>query len=200
MFAHRRHQDPTLFGRFPVTSVARTVRTVEPNAVARSVDGVTLTFDEFWAAQRDRIARALAMSIGDADLAADAVDEAMARAYQRWSTVGALDHPAGWVYRVAMNWTRSFHRRHRRTPPSWLMSDGADHDEPTLDPTITRALHELPTAQREVVVCRLLLGWSEARTAAALDTRPGTVKSRLSRAGDALAERLDHLDPKETLR
>lgn len=173
---------------------------MEPNTRARSVDGVTPTFDEFWAAQRDRIARALAVSIGDADLAADAVDEAMARAYQRWSTVGALDHPAGWVYRVALNWTRSFHRRRRRTPPAWLAGDGVGHDEDTMDPAVLRAVHDLPDAQRDVVVCRLLLGWSEARTAEALDTRPGTVKSRLSRAVDTLATRLNHLDPKETLR
>ncbi len=158
------------------------------------------TFDEFWAMQRDPIARGLAMSIGDADLAADAVDEAMARAYQRWSTVSTLEHPAGWVYRVALNWTRSFHRRRRRTPPPWFASNGVDNDEASMDPTIVRALHELPDAQRDVVVCRLLLGWSEARTADALGTRPGTVKSRLSRAVDALSARLAHLDPKETLR
>ncbi len=173
---------------------------MEPNAVARSVDDVHFTFDEFWTAQRNRIARALSLSIGDADLAADAVDEAMARAYQRWTTVGALDHPAGWVYRVALNWARSFHRRRRRTPPIWLTSNGTDHDESSMDPTVLRALHELPPPQRDVVVCRLLLGWSEARTADALGTRPGTVKSRLSRAVDTLAERLHHLDPKETLR
>ncbi|MGB8859901.1 MAG: sigma factor-like helix-turn-helix DNA-binding protein [Ilumatobacteraceae bacterium] len=140
------------------------------------------------------------MSIGDADLAADAVDEAMARAYARWSTVGALEHPAGWVYRVALNWTRSFHRRRRRTPPSWLASNGAGLDEVPMDPAVTAALHALPEAQRDVVICRLLLGWSEAFTASALRTRPGTVKSRLSRAVDALATQLDHLDPKETLR
>lgn len=173
---------------------------MEPNAVTRSVNDVHFTFDEFWTAHRDRIARALALSIGDSDLAADAVDEAMARAYQRWTTVSALEHPAGWVYRVALNWARSFHRRRRRTPPIWLAASGADHDEPSMDPTVVQALYSLPDAQRDVVVCRLLLGWSEARTADALGTRPGTVKSRLSRAVDTLADRLHHLDPKETLR
>ena len=53
-------------------------------------------------------------------------------------------------------------------------------------------------AQRSVVVCRLLLGLSEAQTAAALRIRPGTVKSRLSRATQELATTLAHLDPKET--
>jgi RNA polymerase sigma-70 factor (ECF subfamily) len=58
----------------------------------------------------------------------------------------------------------------------------------------------LPESRRCVVVCRLLLGWSEAQTAVALGLRPGTVKSRLSRALDELAVTLDHLNPKEDIR
>jgi RNA polymerase sigma-70 factor (ECF subfamily) len=170
---------------------------MEPNGGVGSVHGVGLTFDQFWTTQRDRIARALALTIGDADLATDAVDEAMARAYQRWHRVGTLDHPGGWVYRVALNWTRSLHRRRRRTPPVWLVSPDDSTDDYGLDPSIDRAVAALPETQRAVVVCRLLLGWSEAQTAAALDVRPGTVKSRLSRALDDLALALHHLDPSE---
>ena len=41
---------------------------------------------------------------------------------------------------------------------------------------------------RTVIACRYLLELSEAETAAALGVRPGTVKSRLSRALDRLRE------------
>jgi RNA polymerase sigma-70 factor (ECF subfamily) len=51
--------------------------------------------------------------------------------------------------------------------------------------------------QRSVVVCRFYLGMSEAETAAALGTRPGTVKSRLHRALRQLQTRLAHLSPEE---
>jgi len=54
-------------------------------------------------------------------------------------------------------------------------------------------LDELAIDHRAVVVCRLLLGWSEAQTAEALAIRPGTVKSRLSRASKQLERRLRHL-------
>jgi len=54
-------------------------------------------------------------------------------------------------------------------------------------------LDELAIDHRAVVVCRLLLGWSEAQTAEALAIRPGTVKSRLSRASKQLEHRLRHL-------
>jgi RNA polymerase sigma factor (sigma-70 family) len=173
---------------------------MEPNGCVGSVDGVTPTFDEFWTAQRDRIGRALAMTVGDLDLATDAVDEAMARAYQRWDRVATLDNPAGWVYRVGLNWTRSLHRRRRRTPPAWLASPASSTDAYGLDPSIDAAMAALPESRRSVVVCRLLLGWSEAQTAVALGLRPGTVKSRLSRAVDELAVTLEHLNPKEDIR
>jgi RNA polymerase sigma factor (sigma-70 family) len=44
------------------------------------------------------------------------------------------------------------------------------------------AIDTLREEHRQVVACRYLLGLSEAETAAALGCRPGTVKSRLSRA------------------
>jgi len=173
---------------------------MEPNVEARRVEDVESAFDVFWRDERDRLARAVAMSIGDVALATDAVDEAMARAYQRWAHVGSLDYPGGWVYRVAVNWTHQIHRRRRRTPPTWLASPSAIDDDYGIDPAIDAAMAALPPAQRSVVVCRLLLGWSEAQTAEALSIPPGTVKSRLSRALEELAHTLDHLDPKETAR
>lgn len=176
---------------------------MEPNVGVGSVCGVETMaarpFDEFWAESRDSVGRALAVTLGDAQLAADAVDEAMARAYQRWTQVGSLDSPAGWVYRVGLNWSRSVLRRTRRVPPIWLASPAAEADH-VADPSIDAALAALPVAQRSVVVCRLLLGLSEAQTAAALRIRPGTVKSRLSRATHELATTLAHLDPKEIAR
>jgi RNA polymerase sigma-70 factor (ECF subfamily) len=74
-----------------------------------------------------------------------------------------------------------------------LHPPGHHHDGPVVDPAIDDALAGLPTKQRAVVVCRLLLGWSEAQTSAALGIRPGTVKSRLHRALGTLQVELDHL-------
>ena len=52
--------------------------------VALSGPALGAEFHDFYAATRDHIGRALALVLGDADLAADAVDEAMVRAFQRW--------------------------------------------------------------------------------------------------------------------
>jgi RNA polymerase sigma-70 factor (ECF subfamily) len=160
------------------------------------VVGQPLPFVSFYETTRERIARALALTLGDGDLAAEAVDEAMARAYQRWSTVGRYENPGGWVYRVALNWATSALRRRRRQPVPH--AERGPLDVPTMgEPDVLAALAELDVRQRSVVVCRFYLGMSEAETAAALGTRPGTVKSRLHRALRHLQSRLAHLSPEE---
>src|SRR5438128_2155222 len=78
------------------------------------IDDVQPTFEDFYATARPSIARALALALGDVDLATEATDEALARAYERWPLVSRLDRPEGWVYRVAMNWALSVLRRRHR--------------------------------------------------------------------------------------
>ena len=152
-------------------------------------------FEEFYREQRAPIGRALAITLRDTQLASEAVDEAMARAYQRWSRVQALDNPGGWVYRVGLNWSRSILRRALRPAPVWVTNSGIAIDGAVLEPAIDRALAQLSIEQRAVVVCRLLIGYSESQTATALGLRPGTVKSRLARASTRLQSLLSPLDP-----
>jgi RNA polymerase sigma factor (sigma-70 family) len=161
-------------------------------AMARSLS----PFDEFYASARPSIARAIALALGDVDLATEATDEAMARAYERWATVSRLDRPEGWVYRVAMNWALSVLRRRRRS--DHRLYDPSETTLAIADPDLHAAIAGLDVHHRSVVVCRHLLGWSVSETAAALKVREGTVKSRLSRATRILQTRLDHLrDPEE---
>ena len=151
-------------------------------------------FVAFYREHRDRIARALALTLRDGHLAAEAVDEAMARAYQRWTRVVTFADPSAWVYRVALNWSTSVLRRRSRSPRT-PASRGPDDLGPIPEPTLAAALADLDANQRAVIVCRFYLGLSEAETAAALRTRPGTVKSRLHRGLRALELRLSHLRP-----
>ncbi len=150
-------------------------------------------FAAFYQVNHPVIARALALTIGDAGLAAEATDEAMTRACQRWTRVQHYDNPSGWVYRVGLNWARSWFRRHREVPSLW--TDQPSPPVAPVDPALDAAIGELDVKHRSVVVLRYLLDWSVAETAAALDIAPGTVKSRLSRALDQLEVRLHHLNP-----
>ncbi len=63
---------------------------------------------------------------------------------------------------------------------------------PVADPDIRilPALRRLSPDHRAVVVAKYYLDWSEQQIADGLDIRPGTVKSRLSRALERLADDL----------
>ena len=152
-------------------------------------------FDAFFREHHAQMVKALSLALGDADLGRDAAAEGFARALQRWPKVAQYANPAGWVYRVGLNWARSRRRRTGREQLG-LAIDGlpVDGAAPAVLPRsdeLIRALRELSIDHRTVVVGRYYLDWSEAQLAAALDIAPGTVKSRLSRALTHLAELLE---------
>ena len=99
-------------------------------------------FSGFYRDAWPSVARALAIALGDRDLAVDATDEAMARAYPRWGRLRSYDNPAGWVYRVGLNWARSHHRRmaRRRGP----LDRAEPVPPPVSDPEVRAALMALP--------------------------------------------------------
>jgi len=131
-----------------------------------------LDFDSFYAANIDSLTAALAM----------------VRACERWTKVREHRNPAGWCYRVGLNWATSRWRRRRREA---LVEPGkfAAFIAPA-DAEINHALHDalmkLPYSQRSVVVLRYWLGWSIAEIADSLEIAEGTVSSRLNRALKAL--------------
>lgn len=145
-------------------------------------------FEAFYADRSDEVYRTLAVTLRDSDLAREATDEAMVRAYSRWSKVSRLNNPSGWVYRVAYNW--ALDRLRRSAPLLQNFVDGSIED-PLPRPDIARALHALPVEQRAVVVLRVVHDWSEDDVAYALDVPVGTVKSRLSRALEILRSEVD---------
>ncbi|MCU0261734.1 MAG: hypothetical protein MUE78_12000 [Ilumatobacteraceae bacterium] len=149
------------------------------------------TFERFFRAEVGPVQRSLTLTLGDADLAAEATAEAMARAFARWPKVSGYDNPAAWVHRVGLNWATSRWRKRRREVLTDHEPDRSLDAAVTADPELTSALARLDIDQRAVVVLRYHLDWSEADTAAALGIAPGTVKSRLSRALTRLAEMLE---------
>lgn len=163
-----------------------------PQAASGPIDVVALRFEDFYAAHRDEMARALGLALRDPSLGAEAADEAFARACQRWGQVSLYANPQGWVFRVGLNWARSWLRRVRRERerrPLLAQPDATEDRPPDLD--LERALATLNDAHRAVIVARFYLDWSVAETAEALGIATGTVKSRLSRGLDQLRDVLE---------
>jgi RNA polymerase sigma-70 factor, ECF subfamily len=157
-----------------------------------SVDVAVGGFDSFFATHHAVVVRALTLALGDEQLGRDAAAEGFTRALQRWSRISSYDNPTGWIYRVGLNWARS---RRRKTMREIAESGAVDLREATAheshaDPQVVSALLQLSPDHRAVVVGRYYLDWSEREIADALGIRPGTVKSRLSRALAKLADDL----------
>lgn len=150
----------------------------------------SVTFEAFFVAERDGLVRAVTLAIGDARLAAEAVDEAMARAWQRWAEVSGYDRPVGWVYRVAVNWARSAWRKLGRLLPTDRPPDTGHVDPDPPDPRLWEALGRLPAAQRDAVVLHHVLQWTNPEIAEAMQVPVGTVKARVHRGVAALREEM----------
>ena len=147
-------------------------------------------FDELFRREFPRLVRALSVAEGPEE-AADAVQEAFVEADRRWSAVGAMTDPAGWVRRVAVNRLSNVGRyRRRRTailaavrPP-----DPAALGEADLD--LLAAIRALPRAQRLAVCLHDIAGLPVAEVAESLGVATGTVKSNLHDARASLRNRL----------
>ncbi len=145
-------------------------------------------FEAFYDLAWDSVFRPLAVVLGDPDLAAEAVDEAMTRAYARWRSIQQMSNPEGWVYRVAHRWALDRLRRSRteRRVLAKLVQIPSEETTIHVEPGLGSALEALPVEQRAVVVLACAFDWSEREIALALGIRPGTVKSRLSRGLERL--------------
>jgi RNA polymerase sigma-70 factor (ECF subfamily) len=163
------------------------------NEQAVAADFQTLTqpsFADFYRMKREPIFRALALTLGNRDLAADAIDEAMVRAYERWRTVSAYSNQEGWIYRVGLNWARSRARKARREVPTESLPEEA-RDDAGPDPDLTKALRNLSLDGRTVVVLHHYLGMTYEQIGAALQIPTGTAKSRLHYAVEQLRQALE---------
>jgi RNA polymerase sigma-70 factor (ECF subfamily) len=142
-------------------------------------------FADFYRLKREPVFRALALTLRNRDLAADAIDEAMARAYERWRTVSSYDNQEGWVYRVGLNWARSRLRKVRREVSTENMPERPTEDRGS-DPDLDRALALLSLDRRTVVVLHHYMGMTYEQIGSALHIPAGTAKSRLHHAMEEL--------------
>lgn len=146
-------------------------------------------FDGFYAATAPSLVRQVFALTGDLGEAQDCVQEAYARAWQRWSTVSTYDVPAAWVRQVACRLAVSNFRR-ARTGVGVLRRHGPPPHVPEVSPdhvALMTALRQISTEQRLAIVLHHLAGLSVEEVAAETGAPAGTVKARLSRGRAALA-------------
>jgi len=129
--------------------------------------------------------------VGNIDEAEDLVQEAFVRASAARTRFLAVANHEAWLRRTAINLHRNRWRKLRnfgRVKSRLTVAadlDGLDEHIEVID-----ALRRLPSAQREVIALHYIADLSVREIAELLGVAEGTVKSRLSRAREAVAHLL----------
>ncbi|CAN5500019.1 SigE family RNA polymerase sigma factor [soil metagenome] len=131
-----------------------------------------------------RLVRVAFLLVDTPEHAEEAVQDAFARAYPKWSRI---ENPDAYMRTAVVNMCRRVQRRRRlvRRTPTQRVDDaslGADH--------IADIVRALPSPLREVVVLRYYLQLSDPEIADTLRMAIGTVKSTLHRARARLGKEL----------
>jgi RNA polymerase sigma-70 factor (ECF subfamily) len=145
-----------------------------------------------------RLVSALALITESRQEAEDAVQEALARAWER-STREEIHSLPAWIRTTAFNFARNRARR-RRLELRARRRLGPEESFPAAEGDridIRRALANLPRRQREVTVLHYYLGLDIAEVAKTLRVHEGTVKTSLHRARRTLADALGERDTEE---
>jgi RNA polymerase sigma-70 factor (ECF subfamily) len=148
-----------------------------------------MDFDGFYRDTSRRLLRYAYGLTGDPAEAQDLVQEAYARAWQRWRRLSGYDDPEAWLRLVvnrlsADRWRRLGIRRARAAAEPPLPTVRPPSEDVVL---LVQAMRELPEAQRRALALHYLLDRSIAEISSETGATLGTVKSRLSRGRTALA-------------
>jgi RNA polymerase sigma-70 factor (ECF subfamily) len=177
---------------------AAAAASAEASAAVAAKESARREFDAFYSASARRMVAAVYALTGNLAEAEDAVHEAYARAWAKWSQVTAGGDPTAWVRVVAQrlavsSWRKARNRllahRHHASPEA-IPEFGPDHV------VLVEALQRLPKDQRRVVVLFHLYDLPTDEVAREVGCSPGAVRTRLYRARQALAEYLsERQDP-----
>ena len=147
----------------------------------------TDNWEELVQSQENRLYRAALAILGSRQEAEDAVQDTFLAFWEK-APEGLRDEGA-WLMRVLVNNCRSRLRtsRRRETLPLWEELPAPEPEERAL----WEELRALPPQDRAAIHLFYYEGFSTQEIARILKCRPGTVRSRLSRARERLRELLD---------
>ena len=159
--------------------------------VLQAQGGDHQAFERLAAANARRLHGVAVLIVRDPDAARDAVQETLIETWRSLPTLRDPDAFEGWLQRILV---RAFHRAVQSRRRRVIEVQGLEIDAPVASPErdvddrdqIERAFRRLTLEQRTVLVLNHHLGLPLAESAAVLGIAIGTMKSRLSRATEAL--------------
>jgi RNA polymerase sigma-70 factor (ECF subfamily) len=184
-------------------------RDVDRQLVARAQRGDKRAFELLVEKYQRKLARLLARLIRDPGEVEDVTQEAFIKAYRALPSFRGDSAFYTWLYRIGVNTAKNYlMAMGRRTPTSTEVeaqaAEGYDEGEQLRDintpesvllskeiaATVNAAINELPEELRTAIQLRELEGMSYEEIARIMECPIGTVRSRIFRAREAIAERL----------
>jgi len=170
---------------------------MDRDLVIRAMAGDHGAFAELARTSIGRLYAAARLILRDDQRAEDATQEALVAAWRDLSVLRDPDRFEAWIHRLLV---RSCYREARRGRRRWAIEmevrPSVGHQpDPALDiadrDQLERGFRRLDADQRTVIVLHYYLGLTLDEAADALGIPPGTVRSRLHRATQALRAALD---------
>lgn len=156
------------------------------------------SFEEVFKTSYPRLVSQLLVVTSNPADAEEVVQEAFARLWQRWRRVREFENVESWIRRVALNEAISRYRRQarrgfgRNTQHAAVPEIAApDANTAILGTSVLKALRGIPVQQRSALFYRYVMDLSIDDIAKEMCTKPGTVKSWLSRGRALLQQELD---------
>jgi RNA polymerase sigma-70 factor, ECF subfamily len=184
--------------------------------VKEFIAGNDAAFTQLVTRYKDSITNYLNMMVGNYDVAADLSQETFLRVYQNISRYSNLYKFSTWIYRIATNLAIDELRYRKRRGQVfyknvWGKSPKTDKSEDLefelrdvrsgprdevlrkeSSKVLEDAIQSLPKKYRIAFVMKEVQELPYEEIAKALDTSPGTIKSRLHRARELLQRKLEH--------
>jgi RNA polymerase sigma-70 factor (ECF subfamily) len=161
------------------------------------VPGTSATFDieRLLAAMRPRLHRYCARMTGSVIDGEDVLQDALIKAMEAQATAGDIDHPEGWLFRIAHNTALDFLRRRSRQEALQgpaevdMIVDQLDAVESRqIAATSLRTFMRLPVARRSSVILMDVLGCSLKEICEIMDCSLPAAKAALHRGRAQLRE------------
>ena len=146
------------------------------------------SFEELFLDQHDRLYRALYFITGSSEDSEELMQEAFLKLWERWDSIGAIEDPVAWLFRVSLNGFRMRARRARVAARGLVpMASTRDpFEDVNIREDVRRMLRSLPQRQRAALVLTEIFDYSSEQAAQILGIRPTTVRVLASQGRAAL--------------